>query len=52
VLDLRERFQRFSADVLSWRIGREEIRKLRFEINKLLVQRSYSRSLMMGAASW
>ena len=38
VLDLRKRLERFSADALSWRIGREEIRKLRFEINKLLVE--------------
>jgi hypothetical protein len=38
VLDLRKRFQRFSANALSWRIRREEIRKLRFEINKLLVE--------------
>jgi hypothetical protein len=38
VVDLRKRLERFSADALSWRIGREEIRKLRFEINKLLVE--------------
>src|SRR4029077_5837325 len=38
VLDLRKRLERFSADALSWRIGREETRKLRFEINKLLVE--------------
>ena len=38
MLDLCKRFQRFSADVLSWRIGREEIRKLHFEFNKLLVE--------------
>src|SRR5881227_1043467 len=31
MLDLRKRFQRFSADVLSWRIRREEIEKLLFE---------------------
>jgi hypothetical protein len=38
VLDLRKRLERFSAHALSWRIGREEIRKLCFEINKLLVE--------------
>src|SRR4029077_12263846 len=38
MLDLRKRLERFSADALRWRIGRDEIRKLRFEINKLLVE--------------
>ena len=38
MLDLRKRLERFSTDTLSWRIGRGEIRKLRFEINKLLVE--------------
>ena len=38
MLDLCKRFQRFSADVLSWRIGREEIRKLRFKINEVFVK--------------
>jgi len=35
--------ERFSADVLSGESGLEEIRKLCFEINKLLVEPSYSR---------
>src|SRR5881227_4388635 len=38
MLDLRKRLERFSADVLRRRIGREEIRKLRFEINQLPVE--------------
>src|SRR4051794_27875006 len=38
MLDLRKRLERLSADALSWRIGREQIRKLRFEVNKLLVE--------------
>ena len=38
MLDLRKRLKRLSTYALGGRIGREEIRKLRFEIDKLLVE--------------
>ena len=38
VLDLRKCFKRLSTYALRWRIGREEVGKLRFVINELLVE--------------
>ena len=38
MLNLRESLERFAADALGWRIGRDEVGKFRFKIDQLLVK--------------